>query len=38
MLNDVELPIVAWDEWPFITRLRKQRAQPMVKDAAKEDV
>jgi len=30
--------VIAWDEWPLMTRLRQERAQQMAKDAAEEDV
>jgi putative Mg2+ transporter-C (MgtC) family protein len=30
--------IIAWDDWPLITRLRKRRAQEKRKDAAKEEI
>jgi putative Mg2+ transporter-C (MgtC) family protein len=30
--------IIAWDDWPLITRLRKRRAQEKRTDAAKEEI
>jgi hypothetical protein len=30
--------VIAWDEWPLITRLRQQRVQQRAKDAAEENI